>query len=382
MRLLHTSDWHLGKKFEDIDLLPQQEAFANQLIDIVRDQKVDAVLVAGDIYDRSTPNAEAVSLADNIFARLIREGVQVIAISGNHDSAERLRFGSAAMAEAGLHIRAEHRLISVMGAPITVTSRDGRETVQVVPVPYIDPYRVEIVEGVERLHHTMIAEVLKRNITAVGNPAHAIAMAHAFVAGGSSTESEKQLNVGGTDRVPLSVFDGFGYVALGHLHEPQEFGDDRLIYSGSPLSYSFSEQHDKSVRIIECGDREPTSSTITIDVGHRVLTLKDSLDSLLSSSQYDDTHGALLRIDVTDTTPILGLIDKVRERFTNVVQVRQLDIKRPEHHVHLYRPDGERKTPTDLIDDYVTKTFEQTLNDTQTTLIHNVLTSVLRGDNS
>ena len=99
MRLLHTSDWHLGKKFEDIDLLPQQEAFADQLIDIVRDQKVDAVLVAGDIYDRSTPNAEAVSLADDIFARLIREGVQVIAISGNHDSAERLRFGSAIAAE-------------------------------------------------------------------------------------------------------------------------------------------------------------------------------------------------------------------------------------------------------------------------------------------
>jgi exonuclease SbcD len=362
--------------------LPQQEAFADQLINIVRDQKVDAVLVAGDIYDRSTPNAEAVSLADDIFARLIREGVQVIAISGNHDSAERLRFGSAAMAEAGLHIRAEHRLVSAMGIPITVTSRDGRESVQVVPVPYIDPYRVEIVEGVERLHHTMIAEVLKRNINAVGNPAHAIAMAHAFVAGGSSTESEKQLSVGGTDRVPLSVFDGFGYIALGHLHEPQEFGEGRLIYSGSPLSYSFSEQHDKSVRIIECGDREPTSSTITIDVGHRVLTLKDSLDSLLSSSQYDHTQGALLRIDVTDTTPILGLIDKVRERFTNVVQVRQLDIKRPEHNVDLYRPDGERKTPTDLINDYVTTTFEQTLNETQTSLIHNALTTVLRGDQS
>jgi exonuclease SbcD len=178
------------------------------------------------------------------------------------------------------------------------------------------------------------------------------------------------------------VFDGFGYIALGHLHEPQEFGEGRLIYSGSPLSYSFSEQHDKSVRIIDCGDRGPTSSTIAIDVGHRVLTLKDSLNSLMSSSQYDDTQGALLRIDVTDTTPILGLLDKVRERFTNVVQVRQLDIERPEHDVDLYRPDGERKTPTDLIDDYVTKTFEQTLNDTQTTLIHNVLTSVLRGDNS
>jgi exonuclease SbcD len=232
------------------------------------------------------------------------------------------------------------------------------------------------------LHHTMIAEVLKRNINAVGNPAHAIAMAHAFVAGGSSTESEKQLTVGGTDRVPLSVFDGFGYVALGHLHEPQEFGEGRLIYSGSPLSYSFSEQHDKSVRIIECGDREPTSSTITIEVGHRVLTLKDSLDSLLSSSQYDDTQGALLRIDVTDTTPVLGLIDKVRERFTNVVQVRQLEIKRDDSNVNLYRADGERKNPADLINDYVSTTFEQTLNETQTSLIHNALSTVLRGDQS
>jgi exonuclease SbcD len=382
MRLLHTSDWHLGKKFDELDLLFRQEAFADLLLDIARDQQVDAVIVAGDIYDRTTPNAEAVSLADEIFARLIREGIKIVAITGNHDSAERLHFGSAAMSEAGLHIRAEHRTISNMGLPITLTSRDGKESVQVVPVPYIDPYRVEIVEGVARLHHTMINEVLQRNMNAVGNPAHAIAMAHAFVAGGSETDSEKPLAIGGTDRVPLSAFDRFGYVALGHLHKPQEFGDGRLFYSGSPLSYSFSEQHEKSIRIIDCGERVPTSSTITIDVGHSVLTLKDSLESLLTSSQYDDTHGALLRIDVTDTTPILGLLDKLRERFTNVMQVRQLDIKRAEHDVDLYRPDGERKTPTDLIDDYVAKTFEQTLNNTQTTLIHNALTDVLRGATS
>ena len=382
MRLLHTSDWHLGKKFDDVDLLPQQEAFADQLLKIARDQDIDAVLIAGDIYDRSTPNAEAVSLADEIFARLIRDGIKIVAITGNHDSAERVRFGSSAMSEAGLHIRAEHRTISSMGLPITLTSRDGKESVQVVPVPYIDPYRVEIVEGVARLHHTMINEVLQRNMNAVGNPGHAIAMAHAFVTGGTETESEKKLTVGGTDRVPLTIFDGFGYVALGHLHAPQEFGDGRLVYSGSPLSYSFSEEHQKSVRIIDCGHRTPTSSKVTIDVGHRVLTLKDSLDALLTSSQYDNTHGALLRIDVTDTTPILGLIDKLRSRFTNVMQVRQPDIKRADNNVNLYRADGERKTPTDLIDDYVKTTFEETLNDTQTSLIHNALADVLRGATS
>ena len=148
------------------------------------------------------------------------------------------------------------------------------------------------------------------------------------------------------------------------------------------MSYSFSEQHEKSVRIIDCGERVPTSSTITIDVGHSVLTLKDSLESLLTSSQYDNTHGALLRIDVTDTTPILGLIDKVRERFSNVMQVRQLNIKRTGHDVVICQPNGERKTPSDLIHDYVAMTFEQTLNETQTTLIHNALSDVLRGATS
>lgn len=379
MRLLHTSDWHLGKRFDEIDLAGPQQAFADRLIEIAIDQDVDAVLLAGDIYDRTTPSAEAVSLADDIFARLLAHGITLVAITGNHDSAERVRFGARAMAGAGLHIRAEHRSISVMGQPITIAGRDGRESVEVIPVPYIDPYRVEIIEGVERLHHTMIAEVLSRNIDAVGNPAHAIAMAHAFVTGGGSSDSERLLTVGGTDHVPLSVFDGFGYVALGHLHRPQQFGDGRLTYSGSPLSYSFSEEHEKSVRIIECGDRPPVSSSIVIDVGHRVCTISGSLDELLTSSEYDHARGALLRIDVTDASAQLGLVDQLRSRFENVLQVRQPNLVRNGKSVDLYRADGERKTPQDLVGDYVSETFDQQLNDVQSTLVHNALADVLRG---
>jgi exonuclease SbcD len=325
MRLIHTSDWHFGKRFLDHDMLPLQTLFCDWFVDLVRRESIDCVLVSGDVFDRANPKEDAIRLLDDFLFRIRDAGASIVLISGNHDSAERLNFGAGFMAGSGLHIRAERLEIADIGKPVIVTGKDGVE-VEILPLPYLDPERVAHQVGTIRTHESVLRAVIEQKIGRLRNPARAIAMSHSWVTGGTTSDSERNLTVGGTGSVPMDLFDGFGYVALGHLHRPQELGNGRIVYSGTPMPYSFSEDHEKSVRIVSTDGLGITSKTVASTVGRPVATIEETLENILSSSQFKEHEKAFVRVRITDPNFQVGVMERVRARFPFALELVQTSL--------------------------------------------------------
>jgi DNA repair protein SbcD/Mre11 len=239
MRLLHTSDWHIGRSLHGADLLREQEAVLSGLADVVVAESVDAVVVAGDVYDRAVPSADATAVLDRVVGRLLRAGATVVLTPGNHDSARRLGTFSGLLSVAGLHVRAA---AGRLDEPVLL--RDEHGEVAIYGLPYLEPEIARHELGVPgaRSHEAVLAEAMDR-VRAdlfLRPDTRSVVLAHAFVGGGVASDSERDICVGGVDLVPAAVFDGVDYVALGHLHRPQTL-TPRMRYSGSPLAYSFGE---------------------------------------------------------------------------------------------------------------------------------------------
>ncbi|HVC14919.1 MAG TPA: exonuclease SbcCD subunit D [Acidimicrobiales bacterium] len=327
MRLLHTSDWHIGRRFEREPLDDDQRAFLSWLSTQVEELGVDLVVVAGDVYDRSLPAEEAVALLDEGLERLRAAGATVAMIPGNHDSAKRLGFGARRQALGGVHVFADE-----VGAPEPWLFESGGEAVAVVAVPYLDPLVAPAPRPAPdgsvrpRTHEHVLRDVVGAGREALerypGVPS--VAVAHAFVAGTSPSDSEKLLAIGGTDLVDASVFGGFDYVALGHLHRPQRVaGDERLAYSGSPLAYSFSESHQKSVRLVEVtGGQVAGVTTLPVPVGRPVATIEGTLESLLGDPAHDHVVEHWIAARLTDDTVQVQALERLRTRFRHAVSVR------------------------------------------------------------
>ncbi|WP_030372603.1 exonuclease SbcCD subunit D [Streptomyces rimosus] len=250
MRFLHTSDWHLGRSFHRVNLLGAQRAFLDHLVETVRTENVDAVLVAGDVYDRAVPPLAAVELFDDALHRLAGLGVPTVMISGNHDSARRLGVGSGLMRQAGIHLRTDPA-----NCADPVVLRDAHGEVALYGLPYLEPALVKEEFGARRADHAQVLGAAMDRVRddLAGRPAgtRSVVLAHAFVTGGAPSDSERDITVGGVESVPAAVFDGVDYAALGHLHGCQTI-TDRVRYSGSPLAYSFSEEHHrKSMWLVE-----------------------------------------------------------------------------------------------------------------------------------
>jgi DNA repair protein SbcD/Mre11 len=239
MRLLHTSDWHIGRTLHGTDLLTEQEAVLGGLAAVVAEQRVDVVVVAGDVYDRAVPSADATGVLDRVIGRLLVTGAQVVLIPGNHDSARRLGTFAGLLSASGLHVRAA---TSRLDEPVLLADEHGE--VALYGIPYLEPEVARHELGVHeaRGHEAVLREAMGRvRADLFLRPgARSVVLAHAFVGGGVASESERDICVGGVDRVPAEVFDGVDYVALGHLHRPQTL-TPRVRYSGSPLAYSFGE---------------------------------------------------------------------------------------------------------------------------------------------
>src|SRR3954453_9395609 len=244
MRLLHTSDWHIGRSLHGTDLLAEQEAVLGGLAEVVVGEAVDVVLVAGDVYDRAVPSADAQAVLSRVVARLRRAGATVVLTPGNHDSARRLGTFSELLAAGGLHVRAETPRLD---EPVLLADAHG--DVAIYGLPYLEPEvaRFELGlggrgTGTARSHEAVLAEAMDRvRADLFLRPGvRSVVLAHAFVGGGQPSKSERDISVGGVDLVSSAVFDGVDYVALGHLHRPQTL-TPRLRYSGSPLAYSFGE---------------------------------------------------------------------------------------------------------------------------------------------
>lgn len=301
MKFLHTSDWHLGRAFHRVNLLGAQAVFIDHLIETVREHEVDAVLVAGDIYDRAVPPLPAVELYDRALHRLADLGVPTVMISGNHDSARRLGVGARLIDRAGIHLRTDP---AGCADPVVLTDVHG--DVALYGLPYLEPALVKDQFGAEKVSHEAVLgaamDRIRADLAGRAPGTRSIVLAHAFVVGGQASDSERDITVGGVEAVPASVFDGVDYAALGHLHGSQAIAE-RVRYSGSPLAYSFSEaDHRKTMWLIELGADGDIVHAERVDtpVPRTLARLRGRLEDLLSDPAHQVHEDAWVEATLTD----------------------------------------------------------------------------------
>jgi len=333
MRFLHTSDWHLGRRFHTEDLIPAQGAFLDHLVDTARTENADAILVAGDIYDRAIPSLDAVRLFSRALHQLADLNMPIIMISGNHDSAHRLGVGSGLLARAGIHLRTNPDACDI---PVTLEDADG--PVAVYGIPYLEPSMVrERLEAEAVSHRAVLTAALDRIHADLTNnqPAgtRSVVLAHAFVTSGTGqpeerdeskeTESEREIAVGGVAHVGADVFHGIDYVALGHLHGPQRV-TDRIHYSGSPLAYSFSEaRHTKSITLVDLThDAVPTLTRRPCPVPLRLERVTGFMEDLLTNPDHEPLKDAWLEVTLTDTALPFEAMARLRRRFPHTASLK------------------------------------------------------------
>ncbi len=310
--MLHTADWHLGRSFHGEGLLAAQAGWVDWLVDLAEASSLDAILVAGDLYDRALPPVDAVTLADDALARLAAIA-PVVVVPGNHDSATRLGFGSSLLARAGLHLRTEP---ARSGEPVLV------EKLAVYPIPYLEPDAVRTALGVvERGHGPVLAaamELVRADLARRPGGTRAVVVAHAFVAGAQTSGSERDLALGGASCVPASTFARADYVALGHLHGPQRVGENGR-YAGSPLAFSFSEAtHTKSVALVDLGPA-PTVELVACPVPRPLARVRGALEALLADAAHEAAEEAWVEVTLTDAVRPADAMDRLRRRFPHAV---------------------------------------------------------------
>lgn len=321
MRFIHTADWHIGRLFHNVSLVEDQAHVLEQLLVAVRETGARALVVAGDVYDRAVPPADAVRLLDDVLSRVTQGlGVPVVMIAGNHDSPDRLGFGAAMLERQDLHVRGPVR---AHVAPVTLGDADG--PVHFFPIPYVDPAvaRAQLGEEGIRTHSDAMAAVTAR-IGGGGVQGRAVAVAHCFATGGEGCDSERPLSVGGAGNVDVGSFAGFDYTALGHLHRPQQVAD-RVRYSGSLLKYSFSEAaHHKSVSLVDLdASGNATVEQLPLTPRRDVRVLEGHLEALLEGPGPGESADDYLLVRLLDTRAILDPMGKLRTVYPNVLHLER-----------------------------------------------------------
>lgn len=314
MRLLHTSDWHIGRTFHGHDLLADQQAVLGALADLAAEHAVDAVLVAGDVYDRAVPSADAMQVAGRAVTAIHRSGAEIVAIAGNHDSAPRLGVFTDFLAFGGLHLRTDP---SGLAEPVVLTDGDG--PVAVYAIPYLEPEVVRAVLGLDgpsghqqALRAAM--QLVRADLAGRPDGMRSVVLAHAFVVGGQASGSERSIAVGGVESVSADTFDGIDYVALGHLHGRQRLSDT-MRYSGSPLPYSFTEAgHRKGAWLVDlAADGTVSAEWLDLPVVRPLATVRGTLDEILSG--HGDLAEHYLAVELTDRVRPLDPMRRLRERY-------------------------------------------------------------------
>ena len=315
MRIIHTADWHLGRIFHGIHLTEDQSFVLDDFIRFVRDSRADVVLVSGDIYDRAVPPPDAVRLLDDVLCRLCFDcHVPVVMIAGNHDSPDRLSFGSRVFANQNIH---------VMGLPVfplkPVVFQDQHGTVSVFTLPYAEPPVVRQITGEEDVKDHESA--MKALLGGVVLPQRSVLMAHAFAAGCTQSDSERPLSVGGASVVGTDCFKGFSYVALGHLHCSQEVTGSTACYSGSLMKYSFAEvSHVKSINMVEIDEKGgAVVERIPLLSRHDLRCVDGMLDELLKHAKTED----YIMVRLLDREPVLDAMGRLRTVFPNILHIER-----------------------------------------------------------
>jgi exonuclease SbcD len=321
MRLIHTSDWHLGRRLHGQDLLEHQAGFLDWLVELAVAEAADAVLVSGDIYDRAQPGADAVRLLDRTVEAFAERGIPLVMSSGNHDSAVRLQYAGAVMARAGIHLRTT---VEQVGDPV-VLGPEGA-AVGIYGIPYVLPDAVMAELGVDRSHAAVLdaLAIRIRDDARSRRIDHVVVMAHAFVTGASGSDSEREIRVGGVGDTPAEVFAGFSYVALGHLHGPQEVALPGTVvaYSGSPLAFSFSERdHVKSVAVVDLDATGVSLRRVPTPVPRPLVQVTGRLAELLLRAEGDLAHAAdaWVKVVLTDPGRVANPMERLREAWPNTL---------------------------------------------------------------
>lgn len=322
MRFIHTADWHLGRSFYNASLIDDQAYVLSQVIDLARDSKPDVVLIAGDIYDRAVPSTDAVKLLDEVLSRLILDvEVPVLLIAGNHDSPQRMQFAARLVESKQLYVFG-----NMPDTDKFIQMYDKAGAVCFYPMPYAEPSIVRSYLGDETIKDHECATRSWTNQIRQKKSAFArtVFVGHAFVVGGEESESERMLSVGGSGLVSSDCFEGFNYVALGHLHRRQSVSNTRIHYAGSLLKYSFAEaMHTKSVNLVEMdAEGQCQIEQIELRPQRNVRCIEGEMDELLTRAGSDG-RGDFIKVTLLDKGAILDPMGKLRELYPSVMQIER-----------------------------------------------------------
>ncbi|MEW2140481.1 exonuclease SbcCD subunit D [Streptomyces sp. NPDC005409] len=382
MRILHTSDWHLGRAFHRVNLLGAQAAFLDHLVATVREREVDAVLVAGDIYDRAVPPLPAVELYDRALHRLAELGVPTVMISGNHDSARRLGVGAGLIDRAGIHLRTDPA-----GCAEPVVLADIHGEVALYGLPYLEPALVKDEFGARKVSHEAVLgaamDRIRADLAARAPGTRSVVLAHAFVTGGQASDSERDIAVGGVEAVPASVFDGVDYAALGHLHGCQTI-NERVRYSGSPLAYSFSEaDHRKTMWLIDLGAAGEIEGAERIDtpVPRALARLRGRLADLLEEPAYAAHEDAWVEATLTDPVRPDDPMARLAARFPHTLTLAFDPEGRSEEAGASYAQRLRGRSDQEIAEDFVAHVRGGHADDAERAVLQSVFDAV-RADDS
>lgn len=377
MKLIHLSDLHLGKRVNEFSMLEDQQYILEEILRIIDSEKPDGVLIAGDVYDKTVPSAEAVTLLDEFLVQLSKRDTQTFLISGNHDSAERLAFGGRLMEQSGIHIA---RVYNGVLAPLTL--RDEYGPVDLYLLPFLRPVQVRrfFPESEIATYTEAMAAVL--GAADIDKTHRNVLVTHQFVTGAQTCDSE-ELSVGGTDNVDVSVFDDFDYVALGHIHGPQKIGRETVRYCGTPLKYSFSEVgHKKSVTVVELAEKGSDAiRTVPLVPKRDMSELRGAYNELMLRENYEGKpfRNDYLRITLTDEEDIPNAVNNLRTVYPYIMRL-DYDNRRTRTESHV---DGaeqvERKRPLTLFEEFYESQNGQPMSEEQRSFAKQLMERIWEG---
>lgn len=373
MKLIHLSDLHLGKRVNEISMLEEQEYILLEILQVIDEEKPSAVLIAGDIYDKSVPSAEAVQLLDDFLCRLSKRKLPVFLISGNHDSPERLAFGNRLFENSGVYISSAYH-----GTVEAVTLHDQWGEVKIWLLPFVKPAVVKHYYPDESIEsYTDACRVALQQVS-VDTTKRNVLLAHQFVVGAETCESE-EIHVGGLDQVSADVFDSFDYVALGHIHGPQNITSKRIRYCGTPLKYSFSEEnHNKSITIVNLGAKGELDLELRpLTPRHDLRSIRGKFAELMDSAATLGTErNDYLQVILTDEDDIPEAVGRLRTLYPNLMKLTYDNARTRGNQVIEAVSEIQQKTPFQLFADFYQQQNNQTMREEQREFMEKLLASL------
>lgn len=377
MKIIHLSDLHLGKRVNEFSMLEEQDYILRKILQIVDDEKPDAVIIAGDVYDKSVPPAEAVQLFDFFLNCLAKRGTEVFVISGNHDSPERIAFGGKLMQKSGIHMSPVYDGIV---EPVRLPDEHGE--VSFFMLPFVKPAHVRKAfgdDGIVSYTDAVAAAISHMDIDTSGRN---VLITHQFVTGAVTCDSE-ELSVGGADNVDVSVFEPFDYVALGHIHGAQKISREPVRYCGTPLKYSFSEvSHKKSVTVAEMGKKGDVSvRTVPLLPLHDMRELKGSYAELTLLKNYENTpKDDYLHITLTDEEDVFDAVNKLRAIYPNIMKLDYDNSRTRNTSGFTTSEDASEKSPAELFGEFFEKQNGRKMSDTQSEYLSDIIQKIWEGE--